>query len=63
MINVIGTGLILFLIGGTGYLSWTRPKRPYEQKDYSLATIRVSKAAMALGAMLVIIGIVGTLIL
>ena len=62
MINVIGAGLLLLLIGATGYLSWTRPKRSYEQKDYALATIRMSQAAIALGALLIFIGLAGTLI-
>lgn len=62
MMNVIGTGLILVLIGGIGYISWTRPKRSYEQKDYSLATIRVSQAAIVVGVALMIIGMVAELI-
>jgi hypothetical protein len=60
--NIIGAGLILVLIGGIGYLSWTRPRRSYEPKDYSLATIRMSQAAIAVGVALTVLGIAGTLL-
>ena len=61
MTNILGTGLIFILIGGVGYISWTRPRRSYSPKDYALATIRMSQAAIGIGVVLTVIGLVGTL--
>jgi hypothetical protein len=62
MINIMGAGLMLVMFGGIGYISWTRPKRSYDQKDYSLATIRVSQAAVVVGVALILLGQVAALI-
>ena len=61
MNSVLGTGLIFIMIGAIGYVSWTRPRRLHSPKDYALATIRMSQAAIGIGVLLTVIGLVGTL--
>jgi hypothetical protein len=60
--NVLGTGLIFILIGTIGYVSWTRPRRSYPPSGTALSTIRMSEAAIALGVLLAVIGLIGTVI-
>jgi hypothetical protein len=62
MSNILSTGLILIVIGAVGYVSWTRPKRSYPPKDYALATIRVSQAAIGIGLALILIALARTVI-
>jgi len=56
-------GLAILAVYGIGYLSWTRwPKRDYPQMGYARGTIFGTKFGKVLGAALVVIGLVTTIL-
>lgn len=61
MLSLIGIGLIAIFIGAIIQYSWTHPKRSYEQKGAALGTIRAAQSIMAVGGLLVIIGVIGSI--
>jgi hypothetical protein len=58
MLNVIATGVIIFLIGVVGYRAWVRPEDPEPPTGYALGTIRAAQTAIIAGISLVIIGLI-----
>jgi hypothetical protein len=61
MLRLVATGLIALLIGFIIQFSWTHPKRPYELRGGALGTVRAAQSAMAIGVVLVIIGVIASL--
>jgi hypothetical protein len=62
MTNLMGLGVISFVIGIIGYLSWTRPKRSKAPTGYALGSIRGAQFAMGLGFALFTVGLIGAVV-